>query len=90
VCLAGWYLLLTVETGFTVVNIASRNSRLFIKTNALFILLYFSAAFLARGLGAYAVPLGLFIAQAANLASYSYAALARLRAAEAAGGNLHA
>ena len=88
--LTGWYLVMTVESAFTMVSIAERNSRIFIKTNAIFGLLYLAIVLLARGrLGVYAVPLGLFLAQSANLFTYSRAALRRLDRADANGGKLH-
>ena len=71
-CLAAWYLVLASETAFTIIGIASKNSAIFIKCNTVFSLIYFAVAFGTKGhLGIYAIPLGLFLGQTANLASYS-------------------
>lgn len=86
-CLSAWYLILASEAIFTTINIASKNSLVFIKGNSSFSLIYFCVAFGLRGrLGIYAIPAGLVTGQVVNLAYFSYCAFKLLRAGPAGSG----
>lgn len=78
--LSGWYLIGLAESAFLQVCLASKNSAIFIKNNAVFISVYFAAALFARDLfGIYVIPAALMAAQGASFFLYSRACSEILR-----------
>lgn len=78
--LSGWYLILFLESPFVAVGITSKNSRIFIFTNTLFLGIYFSATFFLKDrLGIYSIPAGAIIGQTVSFAIYLSFALRLLK-----------
>ncbi|EKQ54199.1 MAG: putative membrane protein, putative virulence factor [Methanobacterium sp. Maddingley MBC34] len=71
-----WYLIILIESAFTPIGIVSKNSRVFIFTNTIFISLFFSISFLFKNqVGVLVIPLAAIIGQIVNFILYSNFAL---------------
>jgi hypothetical protein len=65
-----------IESAFTPIGIVSKNSRVFIFTNTIFISLFFSISFLFKSqVGILVIPLAAIIGQIVNFILYSNFAL---------------
>ncbi len=70
--LAVWYVIVMAEGAFVSVGMASKNSRIFIVTNSIFIIVYFSTSLLlVKSLGIFAIPVAAVIGQSINFILYS-------------------
>jgi len=70
--LAVWYVIIMAESAFVSVGMASKNSHIFIVTNSIFIVVYFTLSlFLVNTLGIFAIPIAAIIAQLINFTIYS-------------------
>lgn len=70
--LAIWYIIIMAESAFVSVGMASKNSRIFIITNTIFILVYFSLSILlVNKVGIFAIPIAAVVAQLINFIIYS-------------------
>ena len=62
--LAVWYVIIMAESAFVSVGMASKNSQIFIVTNSIFILVYFTLSLLlVNTLGKFSIPIAAIIAQ---------------------------
>jgi hypothetical protein len=78
--LAPWYLIGLIESPFISVSIASKRSMVFIATNSVFILTYFSLSILMTPrFGIYTIPIAVAIAQLINLTTFTVFALKLLK-----------
>lgn len=78
--LAPWYLIGLLESPFISVSIASKRSMVFIATNSVFILAYFSLSIpMTPRFGIYTIPIAVTIAQLVNLTSFTVFALKLLK-----------
>ena len=70
--LAVWYILIMIESSFVSVGVASKNSRVFITTNTIFIIIFFCLSFLLKNsIGVFAIPAAAIIGQIINFGLYS-------------------
>ncbi len=70
--LAVWYVIIMAESAFVSVGMASKNSKIFILTNSIFILVYFTLSLLlVNSLGIFAIPIAAVIGQIINFIIYS-------------------
>jgi O-antigen/teichoic acid export membrane protein len=70
--LAIWYVIIMAESAFVSVGMASKNSKIFILTNSIFILVYFTLSLLlVKSLGIFAIPIAAVIGQIINFIIYS-------------------
>ncbi|MBI5680829.1 MAG: hypothetical protein HZC47_08055 [Methanobacterium sp.] len=70
--LAVWYLIIMIESAFVSVGVASKNSVIFITTNTIFIIIFFSLSFLLKNdIGVFAIPIAAIIGQIINFIFYS-------------------
>lgn len=70
--LAVWYIIIMAEGAFVSVGMASKNSKIFILTNSIFILVYFTLSLLlVQSLGIFAIPVAAVIGQLINFMFYS-------------------
>ena len=78
--LAPWYLIGLIESPFISVSIASKRSMVFIATNSVFILTYFSlSTLMTPRFGIYTIPIAVAIAQLVNLTTFTVFALKLLK-----------
>lgn len=67
-----WYAIIMVESAFVSVGVASKNSKIFIFTNSVFILIFFSISITFKNqLGVMVIPLAAIIGQTVNFFFYS-------------------
>jgi Na+-driven multidrug efflux pump len=70
--LAVWYVIIMAEGAFLSVGMASKNSKIFILTNSIFILVYFiGSVLLVNSLGIFAIPVAAVMGQLINFIVYS-------------------
>ena len=70
--LAVWYIIVMAEGAFVSVGMASKNSKIFIFTNSIFIVVYFcTSVLLVKSLGIFAIPIAAIIGQSINFILYS-------------------
>ena len=74
-----WYTIILIESIFVMISIVSKDSKIFILTNTLFIIVYFILSWILKNVvGVYAIPLSAVIAQLVNFAFYTKHALKKL------------
>jgi hypothetical protein len=70
--LAVWFLIILIESAFTSVGIAAKKSSIFIFTNSIFIIIFFTLSFLFKNqVGVLIIPLAAVIGQLINFMLYS-------------------
>ncbi|KUK71668.1 lipid II flippase MurJ [Methanobacterium sp. 42_16] len=78
--LAVWYGIILIESAFVSVGSASKNSRIFIFTNSIFIIIFFCISFYFKDMfGLLVIPLAAIIAQIVNFIFYTRFAIKIIR-----------
>jgi peptidoglycan biosynthesis protein MviN/MurJ (putative lipid II flippase) len=78
--LAVWYGIILIESAFVSVGSASKNSRIFIFTNSIFIIIFFCLSFYFKDMfGLLVIPLAAIIAQIVNFIFYTRFAIKIIR-----------
>jgi len=74
-----WYTIILIESIFVIISVVSKDSKIFIITNVIFIVVYFILSWTLKDfVGVYAVPLSAIVAQLVNFAFYTKYALKKL------------
>jgi len=74
-----WYTIILIESIFVIISVVSKDSKIFILTNAIFIVVYFMLSWILKEfIGVYAIPLAAIIAQLVNFILYVKYALKKL------------
>jgi hypothetical protein len=75
-----WQTVIILESPFVGVGISSKNSKIFILTNSIFIMLFCLMAIILKGsIGIFSVPIAAFFAQMVSISIYSLYALMLLK-----------